>query len=159
MATLAESFMADLADLSDDSAGSEDEAPVPIIDGEDLLVSAQFSVCHGTESTLRAIPPQIPRRTPRLARGMHRQCHVEIRHNEAPMENCRASPTQLSPSHWAANVKLRVIVADAGCAAGCRPRSVDRRRPAVHGEADQQQPLHRHNGPGERVQNISESEL
>lgn len=57
MATLAESFMADLADLSDDS-GSEDEAPAHIIDGEDLLVSARISVCHGTESKLTAIPPQ-----------------------------------------------------------------------------------------------------
>lgn len=40
MATLAESFMADLADLSDDSA-SEDEAPQQQqLDGNDLLVSA-----------------------------------------------------------------------------------------------------------------------
>ena len=39
MATLAESFMADLADLSDDSA-SEDEAPQQQqLDGNDLLVS------------------------------------------------------------------------------------------------------------------------
>lgn len=43
MATLAESFMADLADLSDDSASSDDEQrqePADAIDGEDLLVRA-----------------------------------------------------------------------------------------------------------------------
>ena len=44
MATLAESFMADLADLSDDSAGSDDEAPQqPAVDGEDLLVGTLHS--------------------------------------------------------------------------------------------------------------------
>lgn len=42
MATLAESFMADLADLSDDSA-SDDEVPQEQqLDGNDLLVGARF---------------------------------------------------------------------------------------------------------------------
>lgn len=42
MATLAESFMADLADLSDDSA-SDNEAPQEQqLDGNDLLVGARF---------------------------------------------------------------------------------------------------------------------
>jgi hypothetical protein len=48
MATLAESFMADLADLSDDSAGSDDERQQgagDVLDGADLLVGCLASRC------------------------------------------------------------------------------------------------------------------
>jgi hypothetical protein len=49
MATLAESFMADLADLSDDSAGSDDERQQgggDVLDGADLLVGCRATLCN-----------------------------------------------------------------------------------------------------------------
>ena len=48
MATLAESFMADLADLSDDSAGSDDDRQQgagDVLDGADLLVGCLVTIC------------------------------------------------------------------------------------------------------------------
>lgn len=57
MATLAESFMADLADLSDDSAGSDDEQQEQddTIDGADLLVGPIEGPAIGAQM-LRYLP-------------------------------------------------------------------------------------------------------
>jgi hypothetical protein len=66
MATLAESFMADLADLSDDSAGSEDDRQQAgdVVDGEDLLVcqsnhSATWCAYNVPDSLLRDAAPSM----------------------------------------------------------------------------------------------------
>ena len=56
MATLAESFMADLADLSDDSAGSDDERQQgagDVLDGADLLVGCLATLCSFTTPCFR----------------------------------------------------------------------------------------------------------
>lgn len=64
MATLAESFMADLADLSDDSAGSDDERQQgagDVLDGADLLVGWLATFCtlphHVSNAAGRACAP------------------------------------------------------------------------------------------------------